>query len=147
MADNEIIKVLECCLESECEKCQYQYDTACKEYILHGCLSFINRQKAEIEALTMENKQLKSDLQLLKGDYEYVKDNLDEIVERDKQLILKLRLKLAKAYSEQKTIKSEAIKDFAEKVKLKFYEEFDELIPSIMADEIDNLVAEMVGDE
>jgi hypothetical protein len=51
ISDNEIIKALECCLESECEKCQYQYDTACKEYILHGCLSFINRQKAEINKL------------------------------------------------------------------------------------------------
>ena len=42
--------------------------------------------------------------------------------------------------------KSEAIKEFAEAVKMKFYEEFDELIPSIMADSIDKLVKEMVGE-
>ena len=39
--------------------------------------------------------------------------------------------------------KSEAIKEFAKQVKMAFYYEFDELIPSIMADKIDNLVKEM----
>ena len=43
--------------------------------------------------------------------------------------------------------KAEAIKEFAERVKLEFYYEFDELIPSVMADKIDNLVKEMVGEE
>lgn len=43
-------------------------------------------------------------------------------------------------------IKAEAIKEFAERVKMAFYYEFDEIIPSIMADNIDNLVKEMVGD-
>ena len=41
---------------------------------------------------------------------------------------------------------TEAIKEFAERVKMAFYYEFDEIIPSIMADKIDNLVKEMVGD-
>lgn len=40
-------------------------------------------------------------------------------------------------------IKPEAIKDFAERVKMAFYYEFDELIPSIMANKIDSLVEEM----
>lgn len=39
--------------------------------------------------------------------------------------------------------RAEAIKEFAEQVKMVFYHEFDELIPSIMADKIDNLVKEM----
>lgn len=39
--------------------------------------------------------------------------------------------------------KTEAIKEFAELVKMEFYKEFDELIPSLMADRIDNLVKEM----
>lgn len=33
---------------------------------------------------------------------------------------------------------------FANQIKLAFYEEFDELIPSIMADKIDNLVKEFL---
>ncbi len=48
---------------------------------------------------------------------------------------------------ETENIKAETIKEFAEKVKMAFYYEFDELIPSIMADKIDNLVKEMVGEQ
>lgn len=36
-------------------------------------------------------------------------------------------------------IKSEVIEEFAEEVKIEFYREFDEIIPSIMADKIDGL--------
>lgn len=42
--------------------------------------------------------------------------------------------------------RKKAVKEFAEKVKMAFYYEFDEIIPSIMADKIDNLVKETVGD-
>ena len=38
-----------------------------------------------------------------------------------------------------------AVKEFAESVKMAFYYEFDELIPSIMADKIDELVKEVCG--
>ena len=38
---------------------------------------------------------------------------------------------------------AQGVKDFAEAVKMAFYYEFDEIIPSIMADKIDNLVKEM----
>lgn len=40
-----------------------------------------------------------------------------------------------------------AVKEFAERVKMAFYYEFDELIPSIMADKIDALVKEECGKE
>lgn len=40
-----------------------------------------------------------------------------------------------------------AVKEFAERVKMSFYYEFDELIPSTMADKIDELVKEICGDE
>lgn len=40
-----------------------------------------------------------------------------------------------------------ALKEFAESVKMAFYYEFDELIPSIMADKIDELVKEVCGDD
>ena len=38
-----------------------------------------------------------------------------------------------------------AVKEFAESVKMAFYQEFEELIPSIMADKIDELVKEVCG--
>ena len=37
------------------------------------------------------------------------------------------------------------VKEFAEIVKLEFYRQFDELIPSIMADKIDEIVDELIG--
>lgn len=40
-------------------------------------------------------------------------------------------------------VRKQAIKEFAERVKMAFYYEFDELIPSIMADKIDELVKEV----
>ena len=42
---------------------------------------------------------------------------------------------------------SEAVKEFAERVKMAFYYEFDELIPSIMADKIDEIVKEVCGED
>ena len=39
-----------------------------------------------------------------------------------------------------------AVKKFAESIKMAFYHEFEELIPSIMADKIDELVKEVCGD-
>lgn len=44
------------------------------------------------------------------------------------------------------SLRAEAVKEFAEQVKMAFYYEFDELIPSIIADKIDNIVKEMVGE-
>ena len=40
-----------------------------------------------------------------------------------------------------------AVEDVAERIKMAFYYEFDELIPSIMADKIDELVKEVCGDD
>lgn len=38
------------------------------------------------------------------------------------------------------------VKDVAERIKMEFYYEFDELIPSIMADKIDEIVKEVLHD-
>ena len=42
--------------------------------------------------------------------------------------------------------RKQAVIEFAERVKMAFYYEFDELIPSIMADKIDELVKEVCGE-
>ena len=41
---------------------------------------------------------------------------------------------------------SETIKSFAEQVKMAFYYEYDELIPSHMADKIDKIADEIIGE-
>lgn len=45
-------------------------------------------------------------------------------------------------YRKADDVRKETAKDFAEKVKMAFYYEFDEIIPSIMADKIDELLKE-----
>ena len=54
MTDKEIIKALECCLSQngECDKCP-QHSRNCVDDLLHQSLDLINRQKAEIEKLTI----------------------------------------------------------------------------------------------
>ena len=42
--------------------------------------------------------------------------------------------------------RKQAVIEFAERVKMAFYYEFDELIPSIMADKIDELAKEVCGE-
>lgn len=42
--------------------------------------------------------------------------------------------------AELKQYKSQAVKEFAERVKMEFYYEFDEIIPSIMSGKIDELL-------
>ena len=58
-----------------------------------------------------------------------------------------LRQKYAKKFMEKGygNVRA-AVKEFAESVKMAFYQEFEELIPSIMADKIDELVKEVCGD-
>ena len=42
--------------------------------------------------------------------------------------------------------RKQAVKEFAERVKMAFYYEFDELIPSTMADKIDEIVKEVLNE-
>jgi hypothetical protein len=39
---------------------------------------------------------------------------------------------------------SKQLPQFAERVKMEFYAQFDEIIPSIMADKIDNILKEIM---
>ena len=48
---------------------------------------------------------------------------------------------------DREEVRKETAKEIAERVKMAFYYEFDELIPSIMADKIDELVKEICGDD
>lgn len=45
-----------------------------------------------------------------------------------------------------KNTKEQALKQFAERVKMEFYYEFDELIPSIMKGKIDKILKEFIGE-
>ena len=104
---------------------------------------FIEQQKAEIKALQnaldYEGNELRCARELangLKAEVEFLKQDA----------MTPLVTKIGDEVARREKIKAEAVREFAEQVKMAFYYQFDELIPSIMADKIDELVKEMVGD-
>ena len=121
MTDNDIIKALECCSNAEpCSNCPYQKQ--CDETDLAEiALDLINRQKAEIESLEKDSKRLK-----------------------------KVQMQLDDAMKMYSTIKAEAIKEFAERLKEKWTiaspEPYNTDAVEVL-DSIDNLAKEMVGDK
>ena len=96
MTDNEIIKALEYCntdvRENTCPKCAFYKKHRCSTLMLNAVSDLINRQKAEIERLTAKI---------------LVKDNINDYN------TAQLRI----AREELRTAKSEAIKEFVERVK------------------------------
>ena len=43
--------------------------------------------------------------------------------------------------------KAQVVREFAERVKLAFYQEFDEIIPSVMAEKIDEIARELENEK
>lgn len=94
--DEQIIKALEYCStdvrENTCPKCAFYKKHRCSTLMLNAVSDIINRQKAEIERLTAKI---------------LVKDNINDYN------TAQLRI----AREELRTAKSEAIKEFVERVK------------------------------
>ena len=132
MTDNEIIKALEYC-QSEttenCNKCPLVFKGACQQECLRKAFDLINRQQAEIEKQRIMLEAIEDAVNPLPFETDY-----------DKSI---------------KQAKSEAIKEFAERLKAKSsccvasqngQELYETKSYTIKAIEIDNLVKEMVGD-
>lgn len=143
----EIKKALECCIRNDgceqcpiSEKCFFFYNKPHVETpeILRLSLDLINRQQAEIESVNERADMWHREAELNAA--ELIKMQADN--ERLKKLLEEADINYNKC---AKRFYTEAIKEFAEQVKTAFYYEFEELIPSIMAEKIDNLVKEMVG--
>lgn len=169
--DDEIIRALENCADgsgtgliratldlikrykAEIEQLKHQYDLAVAE------------REANVKGFTAEVAELQSEIKVLKDS----NINLQELYQTEREKVAKAKEKVfeigralqsARAEIEAlkaskvsevnfayKVTKEKAIKEFAESIKLEFYREFDEIIPSIMADRIDNLVKEMTEGE
>ena len=139
MTDNEIIKAMQCVIGNDvnCSECTYQKVLpfpSCRMMCAKNALDLINRQKAEKERLEDENYTLKNKIE--------IRDNLIEQLGSDIDIkyntIYTMREKL-------KNLKSEAIKEFAER--LKEHSFVDKLSldgkETVYVDDIDNLVKEM----
>ena len=86
MTDKEIIKALECCgfeygnLCSVCPKYEKDNDF-CQEELHNYAIDLINRQKAEIEKLKIENQSLRGAANSYKLHYENVVKNFEEFAQ------------------------------------------------------------------
>lgn len=127
MTDNDIIKALECCGcdNYQCDNCPYAYKT-CTVY--KDSIDLINRQKAEIERLREETAELIDD-----------------------RYATQLLCHLIKKEDDTRNVRSDAIKEFAERLKNAFPEgNRDNKCPAIYIDDycyiIDECAEEMVGD-
>ena len=135
MTDNEIIKALECCCEQRymCPReCPLYNVCDCGEMVLEKkAIDLINRQKAEIERLKEKvNKQgLVAQVIIDDEKMEEIKNDILEQIEYN-----------------IKEIKSEAYKEFAERLKKKIHKRVTEAGQQVLSIEpkgIDNLVKEM----
>ena len=126
MTDNEIIKALECYGDSysTCAECPIKDDNGCNEQLANYALDIIKRQQAEIEQLKFEIAKL-----------------LPEGCPYATQVEVSNKL-------EART-KSEAIKEFAERLKEKSFKtirNYGLTKDVVEVCDIDNLVKEMVGE-
>ena len=147
MTDNEIIKALEC-LASGCFDCNdgCKESKECPVEIIRETIDLINRQKAEIERLSqpvllIENNQ-PSEKELLGA----LKTGSVGVIPVSNVSVRRL---------DEKGIKSEAIKEFAERLTDKICENVNKSLdnpkgydyyPIDVYADIDNLLKEMVGD-
>ena len=134
--DEEITKAVKCCSEPccVCDECPlYCVGANCSSFELHRyALDLINRQQAEIERLKEESSDKErayTDEYCLRKEWQ----------DKCRQLLI-----------EKQTAKSEAYKEFAERLEEKSFQSFGNY--GITRDvvevcDIDNLVKEMVGDD
>lgn len=140
MTDNEIIKALECCINDDCDNCPDTFGN-CEHNAMRNSLDLINHQKAEIERLKEEREML---------------------LKECKRCGRRKDKRTRKLKNQLKTARKKAIKEFAERLKKRFYsfeykvntkrttlpldfvkDQMEWIFTSVCAETIDNLVKEM----
>ena len=113
MTDNEIIKAFECCeLQGGCCGCPLSHIQRCQG-VAEEVVNLLNRQKAEIEVLTAENKQLKSDLIIAKQNYEHIKQLWEADKVKVKEVLEKYINKHNELVAQEEQLKAQAVRDFS----------------------------------
>ena len=145
MTDNEIIKALEChslCTVSKCEECPLFPTNECSAELSGYALDLINRYKTK-------NEQLDNAIQLLESEIERRKNNLFCKVIIDEETMRSIiNDKMAEFELDIKSIKAEAIKEFAKELINRFSKNNLTQGFYVNISEIDliNLVKEKVGE-
>ena len=158
MKDNEIIKALECCMKDDCDNCPNGFGN-CEHNLAEASLDLINRLKAENTDLFYKLTGVMHSVdKWLDGD-ELKQDEVNraitmrektlQITEKQQAEIRRLNKEANKEQLRRQMyrstvdeIKSEAIKEFAERLKGKFLGEY-KTPRAVIKGRIDNLVKEM----
>ena len=153
LTDNEIIKALKCCCKNNnCEGCPLDYLTCssqCVSELAIKSLDLINRLQSQNKDLaeTVHNIQVKKDAlfdkceELKKEVVRLNAENMLTISERNA-----FRTSFYDVSKQLKTVKSEAVKEFAERLKEMSTQGFWETDAYVGVEQIDNLVKEMEGE-
>ena len=137
LTDSEIVKALECCIKSshfgECfeNECPLVSKEGCKvgkETLYPYVLDLINRKDQENDSLKAEVERLKETTKNMSA---YVKGN---------------NWGLVSFVEFCKSLKAEAYKEFAERLKKESYERID-LTAYVEESDIDNTLYELVGED
>ena len=135
MTDNEIIKALECCINGDgCVGCPLIDDEICTDNLRKYPLDLIKRQKAEIDILIRKKNKLQDEVA--------EKDAEIERLTRERDFYKAPSSELARGVEQ---IKTEAIKEFAERLKKKAFKPLGTWFNEKVVTEncIDSLVKEM----
>ncbi len=144
MTDNEIIKALECCTTkgakcSDCPAFKKVDRSDCKKYF-RGAIDIINRQQEDID-------ELKHEREVFIEDIHCSADKINEQLEEIERLNNNISAMVVTLRNSAKATRNEAIKEFAERLKLSFFNNGYES-PDVDFDYfIDNIVKEFVGKE
>ena len=88
MTDKNIIKALECCINDDCDNCPDTFGN-CEHNAMRNALNLINRQKAEIERLKIENQSLRGAANSYKLHYNEAKTEAVKEVARQRDKAIK----------------------------------------------------------
>ena len=126
LTDNEIIKALECCIDCKCKECpcykNIEGEMYCTEIDEEEILDLINRQQAEIEKL---NKARQKQAVFLGEEREQKYELIDKLSKANTEIErLRAEADMAEGYADALVAraKSEAIKEFAERLKIEAFE-------------------------
>ena len=94
----------------------------------------------------LENQLLRDISKEKNGEIKALKDRIAELEKENAKLLDSVETVQSNRCVYKCVLTKEQLKQFAERVKMEFYYEFDEIMPSIMSDKIDKLLKEYLND-
>lgn len=115
MTDEQIIKAADICRTGKCSGCPYHelYTASCLNKLTKDVYHLLNRRKAEIEKLKVELKAMRG----AANSYKLECERLEKVRQKQALFLEEERGQKYELYNVIKKTKSEAIKEFAERLK------------------------------